>query len=116
MVGSLESARTGLQAFQRSVAVAAHNIANIRTDGFQPSRVSFSEAATGGVTTHVLPDLPQNRSMPSTVNHPVLTEQPTIDPAGSILDLLVGRRGFELNLQTIRTADSILGAIVNLKR
>lgn len=117
MITSLESARTGLQGFERSITVAAHNLANIRTDGFQPSRINFSEASTGGVATHVVPDL----SRGSTLAHDTLhdhsrIEQSAMESGEDILDLLLGRRGFEANLKSIQTADNILGTVVNLKR
>ncbi len=117
MITSLESARTGLQGFERSITVAAHNLANIRTDGFRPSRINFSEASTGGVATRVVPD----RSYSSTLAQDTLHDHSWIEQSGTesgenILDLLLGMRGFEVNLKSIQTADSILGTVVNLKR
>ena len=117
MITSLESARTGVQGFERSIAVAAHNLANIRTDGFQPSRNNFSEATTGGVATQVVPDLSHSSKLAqNTLHDPLWIEQSATDPGENLLNLLLGRRGFEVNLKSIQTADNILGTVVNLKR
>jgi len=53
MITSLESARAGVQAFERSIAIPAHHLADIRTAGFQHSRSTLQKFSTDGVATHV---------------------------------------------------------------
>jgi flagellar hook protein FlgE len=49
----LSSAISGLQASQLQLDVAANNIANVNTAGFQPSQVDQSARAGGGVSARV---------------------------------------------------------------
>jgi flagellar basal-body rod protein FlgG len=42
-------------------------------------------------------------------------EGSNVDPAREMVSLILGQRGFEANLKTIQTADSLLGEIINLR-
>jgi len=42
-------------------------------------------------------------------------EGPDVDPVREMISLMVGQRGFEANLKTIQTADTMLGEIINLR-
>jgi flagellar basal-body rod protein FlgC len=59
-VPSVESvaanAQSGLRAASLRLDVAAHNLANLHTEGFVPSHVLGSDLAQGGVRSTVAPD------------------------------------------------------------
>jgi len=42
-------------------------------------------------------------------------EGSNVDPAREMISLIQGQRGFEANLKTIQTADTMLGALVNVR-
>jgi flagellar hook-associated protein FlgK len=49
-------ARSGLEVAAQRLAVSAHNVANVLTEGFVPSRVEAEELAEGGVAGRVAND------------------------------------------------------------
>ena len=45
-----------------------------------------------------------------------MVELSNVDPGEEAIDLIMGQRGFEANLQTLNTADQMLGTILDVKR
>jgi flagellar hook protein FlgE len=99
MIRALGSAASGLRdAFVR-LEVAAHNIANVATPGFAPSRVLSVAGRDGGV----LPTLPAD---PPTL--------PGTDLAGEMVNLIVARIACATNAQSFRTAAEAEGRLLDL--
>ncbi|MEJ2040643.1 MAG: flagellar basal body protein, partial [Desulfosarcinaceae bacterium] len=49
----MQSSLSALTAFRKNLDVTANNIANVNTDEFKKSRVTFSEGDGGGVSAQV---------------------------------------------------------------
>ena len=45
-----------------------------------------------------------------------MVELSNVDLGEEAVNLIIGQRGFEANLQTINTADQMLGTILDIKR
>jgi flagellar basal-body rod protein FlgC len=58
MVSAVNAAASGLHAASVRVDVAAHNIANASTPGFEPAQVTSAEAPGGGAVPVVIPGEP----------------------------------------------------------
>ena len=116
MIGAIYSALSGLTAFSTQIDVTAHNVANVMTNGFKKSRTEFVALETGGV----LPVIQKNESAgPSILNNtgygPAQLELSNVDLGEEAVNQIIGQRGFEANLQALKTADEMLGSILDIK-
>ena len=119
-----------MQAHSWGMAVTAHNVANVSTDGFTPQRALFAtgpggrgvtldtvirEPGLGGLAGGAGPDGvtagAQNVSgLPPEVLRPSGTEL-----AREMPHMIVTQRTYEANAATVRTADEMLGTLLNIK-
>lgn len=117
MIGAIQSALSGLTAFSTQVAVTAHNVANVNTDGFKKSRTELIAVESGGVRSAIQKD---ETAGPTILNNtgygPALLELSNVDLAEEAVNQILGQRGFEANIQTIRTADEMLGTILDIRK
>lgn len=114
MISAIHTALSGLAAFAKQLEVSAHNVANVNTDGFKRSRTEFVEVETGGV----LPVLQKDNTAGPTVLKDtgygsVPVELSNADLGEEAVSLIVAQRGFEANLRTLKTADDMLGSILD---
>ena len=117
MIGAIHSALSGLTAFSTQIDVTAHNVANINTNGFKKSRTEFVAVETGGV----LPVIQKDESAgPAILNDtgygPVQLELSNVDLGEEALNQIIGQRGFEASLQALKTADDMLGHMLDIKK
>ena len=117
MIGAIYSALSGLTAFSTQLNVSAHNVANVMTNEFKKSRTEFVALETGGV----LPVVQKNESAgPFILNNtgygPAQLELSNVDLGEEAVNQIIGQRGFEANLQTIKTADDMLGSLLDIMK
>ena len=117
MISAIHTALSGLAAFGKQIEVVAHNVANLNTDGFKKSRTEFLEVQTGGV----LPVLKKDDASGPTVLRDtggvqVSIELSNVDLGEESVQQIVAQRSFEANLQTIKTGNSLLGSVLDLKK
>ena len=117
MIGAIQSALSGLTAFSTQVAVTAHNVANVTTDGFKKSRTELIAVESGGVRSVIQKD---ETAGPTILNNtgygPAQLELSNVDLAEEAVNRIIGQRGFEANIQTIKTADEMLGTILDIRK
>lgn len=117
MLSAIHSALSGLAAYAKQVEVTAHNVANVNTDGFKKSRTEFVEVATGGVLPVVQKDNSAGPTVLSDRGHgPTQVELSNVDLAEEAVNQILAQRGFEANLNTLRTADDMLGTVLDMKK
>ena len=117
MIGAIQSALSGLTAFSTQVAVTAANVANVTTDGFKKSRTELIAVESGGVRSAIQKD---ETAGPTILNHtgygPAQLELSNVDLAEETVNRIIGQRGFEANIQTVKTADEMLGTILDIRK
>jgi len=117
MIGAIHSALSGLTAFSTQVAVTAHNVANVNTDGFKKSRTELIALESGGVRSAIQKD---ETAGPTILNNtgygPAQLALSNVDLAEEAVNQILGQRGFEANIQTIKTADEMLGTILDIRK
>ena len=117
MITAIHTALSGLTAFAKQIEVVAHNVANVNTDGFKKSRAEFVEVESGGVLPVVQKD---NSAGPTVLKDtgygPTQVELSNVDLAEEAVSQIIAQRGFEANLRTLKTADDMLGAILDTKK
>jgi flagellar basal-body rod protein FlgC len=117
MISAIHAALSGLTAFAKQIEVVSHNVANVNTDGFKKSRTEFVEIETGGVLPVVQKD---NSAGPAVLKDtsygPAQVELSNVDLGEEAVNQIVAQRGFEANLRTLKTADDMLGSILDMKK
>jgi flagellar basal-body rod protein FlgC len=117
MISAIYSALSGLTAFSTQINVTAHNVANVITNEFKKSRTEFVALETGGV----LPVIQKNESSgPSILNNTgygsAQLELSNVDLGEETVNQILAQRGFEANVSTLKTADDMLGTILDIKK
>ena len=117
MLGAIYPAFTGLAAFATQIAVTAHNLANINTNGFKKSRTELVAVETGGVLPVVRKDQSAGPAILNDTGYgPAQLELSNVDLLEETVNQILAQRGFEATLQTIKTADDMLGSILDIKK
>lgn len=96
MANITATALSGMNAAQTRLNVAAHNVANLNTEGFTRQQVSQTTQPDGGVT--------------STVSN-VSTPGPALE--ADLIAQLQAKNAFLANLAVFKTQDKIAGALLN---
>lgn len=116
MIAGISASLSGLLAFGRKLGVAAHNIANVHTDGFKKSRLQHIESAPpgNGVVTRVQEIVtPGPTWYEDTPQGSQSVEQSNVDLGEEMVEMLVARRGFQANLRALQAQDELLGSVSN---
>ena len=103
-ISALSSGLSGMIGYQTALDSGTHNIANANTGGFSPEQASFNENATGGVVVNL------NHAADSAPSDPSGT-----DLANEMVNSIQYQAGFDINAQMVKTADQVLGTLVNIK-
>jgi flagellar basal-body rod protein FlgC len=117
MISAIQTALSGLAAFTKQVEITGHNVANIDTEEFKKSNTELVSVETGGVLPVVRKDESSGPTVLSDGGHGApIKELLNLDLGEETVNLILGQRGFEANLQTLNTADQMLGTILDIKR
>ena len=117
MMSTIHSVLSGLGAYAKQIEVSANNVANVNTDGFKKSHTELVTLETGGVLHVVRKD---NCACPTVLRDrgsgltPV--ELSNVDLGEETVVQIIAQRGFEANLQAIKTADDLLGSLLDIKK
>lgn len=106
---------SALNAFTAKVDAAAGNIANSQTPGYKAAKVTLKGDAGSGVVAEVSRDESQG---PLAVIGPGgdTVELSNVDLAGEMVGMIEAQRGFEANVKVIKTADEMLGTLLDIKK
>lgn len=117
MISAIHTALSGLSAFGKHLEVSAHNVANVNTDGFQGSHTEFVEVQSSGVLPVVQKDnLAGPAVLKDTAQGPRQVELSNVDLGQEAVSQIIAQRGFEANLRSLKTADNLLGSILDTKK
>lgn len=105
-------ASAGMRVHTAGIRTAAHNIANVSTDGFTPRRAVYATGPDGvGV------DLQTIRKVgPGLEEPPSASPRPSgVELAEEIPHMISSERGFQANAAAIRSADEMAGYLLDAK-
>lgn len=120
-IGALAAPLSAFAAYGTGLGSTAHNLANVLTPGFKAGRVTYAESPgqsgvkaegpqkldTPGAFIPVSPGLPESGSG--------FVEASNTDVAREMVNLIVNSRTYQANAKTVRTADEMLGTVINIK-
>ncbi|PXX46601.1 flagellar basal body rod C-terminal domain-containing protein [Undibacterium pigrum] len=104
-VSALSSGLSGLKAYSTALDSSGHNVANASTAGFIPQQASFQEQPAGGVIANISKE---GSSLAS-------QELSGTDLANEIVQSLQFKLGFDLSAKVVKTADEVLGTLIDIK-
>ncbi|GAB4248117.1 flagellar basal body rod C-terminal domain-containing protein [Deferrisoma sp.] len=114
MIRALSSALAGALARQTQVDAAAKNLANATTRGYKRLEVTLQETP-GGVRAEAAREETPGPPVPPEPPDTEPAEGSNTDPVREITTMIEGQRGFEADLQVLRTADEMLGTLLDRK-
>jgi len=106
-INALGTGLSGLQSFQRAVDVTANNIANANTDGFRPQTALFRESTPAGTGVTLSTARAPGSADPTAPSGTDLTNE--------VVNLTVYRTGFQASAKVIKTADDLLGSLLDTR-
>ena len=116
MIPAVNSALSGLQAFDTKMNSNANNIANVSTEGYKKSRVILGNQAPQGVNASVeTVDSPGTMMLEDTNDGSKFVELSNVDLAEELPDSQVNARFYQANLKTLQTADEMTENLLDIK-
>ena len=107
-ISAIGSGLSGMQSFQRALDVSANNVANLDTNGFKPQQAEFQANTGDGVNVRVSgTTAPQDAAAANAPSGTDLTSE--------TVNSLQYKAGFELSAQVVKTADQMLGTLIDTK-
>ncbi len=115
MIGAIYTSLSGLAAAQTKIVTAAHNTANANTDGFKKQRVVFQETQPQGVEATVeRVNTPGPVFFKETEAGSLAVELSNVDLGEEAINLMLGKRLYEANLNVIKTQNRLLGSLLDI--
>lgn len=119
-ITALTSGTAGLTANQRALDVAANNVANVNTPGYQPQAARFQESSPAGTGVTLSVEGRRLSAQENGATQPTQNTAPENRPngvglAGELTDTLVYQAGFNLSANVVKAADQALGSLIDVK-
>lgn len=117
MISTMRTALSGITAFMTQLNVSANNLANVNTDGFKRSETTFVETSSGGVFPLIQQDNSPGPTIFRNMPHDLASvELSNVDIGRELVSQIIAQKGIEANLQTMKTADDMVGSLLNLRK
>lgn len=104
-------AASGLRAQSTRLAVSAHDVANVNTDGHQAQRTVLEAQPQGGVSARVEPE---GGPPPLAVRDGAEVMLSTTDISTEAVEQISAQRAFEANIAVLRAADDMDESLLDL--
>lgn len=117
-VSSLDISASALRAFGVGMMTTANAIANVNTDGFLPQRTVYGEMRGGGVRVE---SVRQEGGQPGRIQTAAERRATTgrvpsaTELTREIPGMMTTQRAFEANAVAVRTADEMMGTLLDIK-
>jgi flagellar basal-body rod protein FlgC len=115
-ISAINTGLSGMKAYQSALDSSSHAVANASTSNFKPQQVRFQEAGAGGVIANISQDgsLASKMDQAST-NSPVETQQSGTDLEAEVVNALQYKNGFDFSARIVKTADAMLGTLIDIR-
>jgi flagellar basal-body rod protein FlgB len=115
MINATDSSQSALSAFRKKMDVTANNIANVLTDEFKKSRVTFEETISGGVNAVV--DRVETQGVPTEAirdDQLVTGESSNVDLGEELTEMIPTKTAYAANLKTLKAQDDMMGSLLDI--
>lgn len=101
MIASINSSASVLEAYSTKMGATAHNVANVNTEDFNKTQVTFSEDAQSSVKAVVSTSAESGGGSGG------------VDLAEEFSGMIGTQAGYDANLKTIQTQNEMTGRLIN---
>ena len=115
MINATDNSLTALTAFRRKMDVTANNIANVLTDKFKKSRVTFEEGSPGGVNAVI--ERVETQGIPKETNREdqvATVESSNVDLAEELTNMIPTQTAYSANLKTVKAQNDMMGSLLDI--
>jgi flagellar basal body rod protein FlgG len=112
MISGLSASVSGLWVFVRKLENAARNIANSNTEGYKGKKATIVEDEASLPAMDITVD--NTPGVPFQDADGVMRETSNVESSKEMTDLLIAKRGYEANLQSIKTQDEMLESLFDI--
>lgn len=112
MISGIGSSLAGLFAFGSKLSAAAHNVANVNTDGYRKTTATIAEGEKGlPVVAYGKPNVP-----PQVIREPdgITGERSNVELSEEFTRMMISLRGYEANIKTLKTEDEMIGTLIDI--
>ena len=115
MITGIHSTLSALKAFGDKIGVAAHNVANVETEGFKKQRALLSEKADQGVHVEI-EQVNTPGPLIATVENGQMTQREgsNVDLVEEIPESKLVRRYYQANLRLLEAQDEMVGSLIDI--
>ncbi len=116
MISGIQSSLNALQAFSKKQESIADNTANVNTDEFKKTRVTFTADGPQSPAPQVSRiNTPGPMVYEQTAAGYEMVEKSNVDIAEEIPQSMVNQRAFEANVKMVQAADEMIGSLLDIK-
>jgi flagellar basal body rod protein FlgC len=102
---------SGARAAEVSLQAAAHNVANLNTDGFQAGRATLADSPGGGVTASVVPS---GEPAPLIARGDTFVRASNTDLVADTITRAAASAAYRANLRTVSDASDLVGTLLDV--
>lgn len=113
MIQAMRIAINGLADAKLRLDVTANNLANINTNEFKASRVTSQENSPYGVSQNI--DTLSSPGFQYVDEQGNLIETSNTDLVQEVVNMMLAEYSFKFNSSAIKTSDSLLGTLLDMK-
>ena len=111
----INSTLSALQGFQKKQESIANNVANVNTDGFKKTRVTFYEGSNGTINPHTEKiENPGSLVYEQTTEGSTLVEKSNVELAEEIPQAMINKRNFQANIKMLQLEDEMTGYLIDM--
>jgi len=111
MISEISASISGLLTFGNKLSNTAHNIANSNTDGYKTKVATITEDDKGLPKVNLVKS---NTSGALVEEYGVTRETSNVDLAAEFPQMMIAQRGYEANIQALKTQNEVLKSILNI--
>ena len=116
MISGIQSSLNALQAFSKKQESIADNTANVNTDEFKKTRVTFTADGPQSPVPQVSTiNTPGPMVFEQTASGYEMVEKSNVDIAEEIPQSMINQRAFEANVKMVQAADEMIGSLLDIK-
>jgi len=116
MISAIYSSCSAVCCFEKKQESIADNIANVNTDGFKKTRVTFQSYTVGAVSPTVSRiDSSGQMAFDQATESSSPIAKSNVEFAEEFPHAMVNERSHEANIKVIRTADEMIGSLLDIK-
>ncbi|MCB2183467.1 MAG: flagellar biosynthesis protein FlgC [Desulfobulbaceae bacterium] len=116
MISSINSSLSALHSFSKKQESIADNTANVNTNDFKKTRVTFQANEQNAVSPQITRvETPGPLVYEQTSKGSELVEKSNVEISEEIPQAMVNKRAYQANVKMVQVADELIGSLLDIK-